>query len=348
MSENHTGAVYDAFFAIVVILIGCISNNVTLEMIIREDPEIGNLLTLLQFFFIAACTACWHIDLWSLKIATRTIPIAIYAAIAVIFFSLSVINNGAFAFDISQPVHMVFRSSSLLSNLILGYAFFGKRYSFNQVIGVICVTIGIIIVTSAEATMKSRLHVLPQCTECDPSVAVADIPTTKSSLTRWLIGLTMLLVALFMSSLLGHLQEWSYAKFGKNWKEGLFYTHLLGIPGFVLFAGDIHQHVNVCNHSELVYIGEFSIPIMWIYLLLNLITQLVCILGVYMLTSIAGTLTCTLTITLRKFVSLIISIGYFRNPFTFYHWVGSSLVFFFGSFIYADMWKSNQKQLKQH
>lgn len=46
-----------------------------------------------------------------------------------------------------------------------------------------------------------------------------------------------------------------------------------------------------------------------------------------MLTGVAGTLTCTFTITIRKFVSLIISIWYFQNPFTIYHWIGSTAVF---------------------
>lgn len=44
-------------------------------------------------------------------------------------------------------------------------------------------------------------------------------------------------------------------------------------------------------------------------------------------TGAAGTLTCTLTLTIRKCISLVISILYFRNPFTIYHWLGSTLVF---------------------
>lgn len=51
-----------------------------------------------------------------------------------------------------------------------------------------------------------------------------------------------------------------------------------------------------------------------------------CIQGVYSLTSSSGTVTCTLTITLRKFISILLSIWYFNNTFTIYHWIGSSIL----------------------
>jgi UDP-xylose/UDP-N-acetylglucosamine transporter B4 len=35
-----------------------------------------------------------------------------------------------------------------------------------------------------------------------------------------------------------------------------------------------------------------------------------------------------LTITLRKFVSLVVSVIYFNNPFTFLHWAGAAFVLF--------------------
>jgi UDP-xylose/UDP-N-acetylglucosamine transporter B4 len=41
-------------------------------------------------------------------------------------------------------------------------------------------------------------------------------------------------------------------------------------------------------------------------------------------------------VTLRKFISLIFSIFYFKNPFSFYHWVGTCLVFG-GTIIFLDL-----------
>lgn len=122
----------------------------------------------------------------------------------------------------------------------------------------------------------------------------------------------------------------------------------MGLPYFLLFVDDIKKHVEIANQSELFNLfGVVHIPSIWYYLLLNVVTQMVCIHGVYILTGLtfyfsvyllaqgaAGTLTCTLAITLRKFVSLVISIILFKNPFTLYHWIGSTLVFIGGS-LYA-------------
>ena len=47
----------------------------------------------------------------------------------------------------------------------------------------------------------------------------------------------------------------------------------------------------------------------------------------FILTTECSSLTVTLVVTLRKFVSLLFSIWYFTNPFTIYHWVGTVMVF---------------------
>ncbi|KAG8138503.1 putative UDP-xylose and UDP-N-acetylglucosamine transporter-like protein [Naja naja] len=50
-------------------------------------------------------------------------------------------------------------------------------------------------------------------------------------------------------------------------------------------------------------------------------------------------LTVTLVVTLRKFVSLIFSILYFQNSFTAWHWLGTFLVFV-GMLLYTEVWKN--------
>lgn len=66
---------------------------------------------------------------------------------------------------------------------------------------------------------------------------------------------------------------------------------------------------------------------MWLYILGNCITQYVCIRGVFILTTECPSLIVTLVVTLRKFVSVLFSIYYFKNPFTLYHWVATAMVF---------------------
>jgi len=75
---------------------------------------------------------------------------------------------------------------------------------------------------------------------------------------------------------------------------------------------------------------------MLVYLLGNVITQYICISAVFVLTTESASLTVTLVVTLRKFMSLLFSIWYFQNPFTSLHWVGTTLVFG-GTILFSDI-----------
>lgn len=76
-------------------------------------------------------------------------------------------------------------------------------------------------------------------------------------------------------------------------------------------------------------------PKHWFYLIIVAIAQYVCARSVFTLTTECSSLTVTLVITLRKFLSLVASIIYFKNPFTWYHWLGATLVFI-GTFVFVD------------
>ncbi|NXP42740.1 S35B4 protein, partial [Leiothrix lutea] len=154
-------------------------------------------------------------------------------------------------------------------------------------------------------------------------------------------GIAALTFALLMSARMGIFQETLYQKFGKHSKEALFYNHALPLPGFLLLAPNIYQHAVLFNQSEpfQVPVIGLTLPIMWFYLLMNVITQYVCIRGVFILTTECTSLTVTLVVTLRKFVSLIFSILYFQNPFTGWHWLGTAFVFV-GTLMYTEVWNS--------
>uniref|UniRef100_A0A8D1V106 Solute carrier family 35 member B4 n=1 Tax=Sus scrofa TaxID=9823 RepID=A0A8D1V106_PIG len=157
----------------------------------------------------------------------------------------------------------------------------------------------------------------------------------------WLLGIGALTFALLMSARMGIFQETLYRQFGKHSKEALFYNHALPLPGFIFLASDIYDHAVLFNKSELyqVPVVGVTVPIMWFYLFMNVITQYVCIRGVFTLTTECTSLTVTLVVTLRKFVSLIFSILYFRNPFTLWHWLGTVFVFL-GTLMYTEVWSN--------
>ena len=64
-----------------------------------------------------------------------------------------------------------------------------------------------------------------------------------------------------------------------------------------------------------------------------------CIKSVFILTTECTSLSVTLVVTLRKFLSLLISIAYFDNPFTVSHWFGTALIFI-GTLLFADVFSS--------
>ncbi|XP_059789331.1 nucleotide sugar transporter SLC35B4 isoform X2 [Balaenoptera ricei] len=244
------------------------------------------------------------------------------------FFTVSVVNNYALNLNIAMPLHMIFRSGSLIANMILGIIILKKRYSVFKYTSIALVSVGIFICTFMSAKQVTSQS---SSSENDGFQAFA----------WWLLGIGALTFALLMSARMGIFQETLYKQFGKHSKEALFYNHALPLPGFIFLASDIYDHAVLFNTSELYQVPVVGVivPIMWFYLLMNVITQYVCIWGVFILTTECASLTVTLVVTLRKFVSLIFSILYFQNPFTLWHWLGTLFVFT-GTLMYTEVWNN--------
>lgn len=113
---------------------------------------------------------------------------------------------------------------------------------------------------------------------------------------------------------------------------------MLPLPGFLILYNNIGQHIAIASASLPVAIPLIgvSVPSQWLFIGANVITQYVCISSVYVLTTECSSLTVTLVVTLRKFVSLLFSIVYFSNPFTVYHWIGTLLVFV-GTIVFTEV-----------
>uniref|UniRef100_A0A2K5DGH2 Solute carrier family 35 member B4 n=1 Tax=Aotus nancymaae TaxID=37293 RepID=A0A2K5DGH2_AOTNA len=299
--------------AVGLVFAGCCSNVIFLELLARKHPGCGNIVTFAQFLFIAVEGFLFEADLGRKPPA---IPIRYYAIMVTMFFTVSVVNNYALNLNIAMPLHMIFRSGSLIANMILGIIILKKRYSIFKYTSIALVSVGIFICTFMSAKQVVRTDVC-------------------------FLGIGALTFALLMSARMGIFQETLYKRFGKHSKEALFYNHALPLPGFVFLASDIYDHAVLFNKSELYEVPVIgaTLPIMWFYLLMNVITQYVCIRGVFILTTECASLTVTLVVTLRKFVSLIFSILYFRNPFTLWHWLGTSFVFI-GTLMYTEVWNN--------
>ncbi|XP_070277436.1 nucleotide sugar transporter SLC35B4-like [Myotis yumanensis] len=135
-------------FAVGVVFAGCCSNVIFLELLVRKHPGCGNIVTFAPFLFIAVEGFLFEANLGRKQPA---IPIRYYAVMVTMFFTVSLVNNYALNFNIAMPLHMIFRSGSLIANMILGIIILKKRYSIFKYASIALVSGGIFICTSMSA-----------------------------------------------------------------------------------------------------------------------------------------------------------------------------------------------------
>uniref|UniRef100_A0A1Z5L212 Ribonuclease Oy n=1 Tax=Ornithodoros moubata TaxID=6938 RepID=A0A1Z5L212_ORNMO len=366
--------------ATLLVFIGCCTNVILLELLVKAQPGCTNLITFAQFLFTAL-----EGFVFTAKFGTKKsiVPLRHYVALVVMFFVVSVANNLALSYDISMPLHMIFKSGSLIATMLLGMLLLQRRYPLSKYIAVSMITVGIILCTYASVRdvpkqkdrvvrhndslhtqfigvillslallLSARMGIYQErlstvgiilCTYA----SVRDVPKQKDlvvrhndSLHTQFIGVILLSLALLLSARMGIYQESLSARFGKHPRESLFYVHALPLPGFLLLSSDILHQAHLFHQSAPLEMGLLgSVPSAWMYLFLNVITQYVCIRSVYVLTTECSSLTVTLIITLRKFISLLLSIFYFQNPFTLLHWAGTFLVFL-GTLLFTHIFDS--------
>ena len=232
-----------------------------------------------------------------------------------------------------MSVHIIFRSGGLIVSMVLGWAL-GKKYTWTQVASVVLVTIGVALTTlSASRPASSSTVVRPQSVDTDASYSYAT-------------GIGMLSLALLLSGLLGLVQERTQSTYSRSpspvpnglntnndsnknnknklvprvvepsakWQEAMFYVHVLSLPMFIPVRGDISSQLRVIHSPSsprlsfpLAFNMTATIPAAYIPLLLNTLTQLVCVAGVNRLTTCVSALTVTLVLVVRKAASLVLS-----------------------------------------
>ncbi|KAK9465920.1 UAA transporter [Lipomyces arxii] len=298
---------------------GCCSNVFTLEAIVNEDPHAGNLITFVQFLFVAVEG---YIHFFTLSrppifLPKPSVPITRYAVIVTMFFLVSVLNNYVWKYHISVPVHIIFRSGGTVITLIVG-AIVGKRYSKAQVVSVVFLTIGVITATLFDSKRK----------EPESEVAITE--------AEFVIGLAILLVAQILSAVMSQLTESTYKKYGNHWRENLFYMHFLTLPFFTpVWRSIVDEFHNLPRSSQLdlvpapmaAFLPQITVPQNLFYLFLNAATQYVCVRGVNNLAGTFTAVTVAIVLNVRKCVSLLLSIYLFGNRLSSGTCFGALLVF---------------------
>ncbi|ESN89858.1 hypothetical protein HELRODRAFT_116728 [Helobdella robusta] len=143
---------------------------------------------------------------------------------------------------------------------------------------------------------------------------------------------------MYVQSMLGIQQEVMFKKYGCYPDEAVFYCHVVLLPFYIFLVGDMREQVKHLNNSEsMVLVGwlGWSLPRQWIFIIGSVFSNLICIKSIYWLTSCYSSLTVAMIVTLRKFISLIVSLTYFDNIFTFYHWLATFFIFS-GTLLFVD------------
>lgn len=100
------------------------------------------------------------------------------------------------------------------------------------------------------------------------------------------------------------------------WREQAFYNHFLGLVLFLPFIPQLHDQL-------LDFIDR---PHLFLYLLLNCLTQSVCLCGVYSGMQHMSAVSTQMATTVRKFVSVLASVLFFGHTWTPTHWIGTLAV----------------------
>ncbi|KAH9878905.1 hypothetical protein J1614_002340 [Plenodomus biglobosus] len=305
---------------------GCCANVYCLEAIVKKEPDSGLLITLFQFVFTCLSTLHYQFDVnGRYFLRSSPVPFRKWCISAALFFTVNMMNNWAFAFNISVPVHIILRSFGSVTTMAAGWLR-GKRYTYLQVFSVAVLTVGVMVSAWADAASKGKNM---EASSSDPN---------NSSFGA---GLLILLVAQLLSAYMGAYVEDVYRDHGKDWQANLFYSHLLSIPMFAGFSPILMDQFKRLQASE-----PFQIPLgiassvppslvkllnstsqHVIYLTANAMTQLLCITGVNILSANTSAVTVTIVLNIRKLVSFLLSIWLFGNQMSGMMKLGAAMVF---------------------
>lgn len=104
---------------------------------------------------------------------------------------------------------------SLIANMIMGIVILKRKYAFSKYLSVFMITTGIALCTIVSGQEIKSL----QQKNADY------MPTTPwDDFFWWILGISLLTIALFISARMGIYQEELHSRYGKHAREALYYT----------------------------------------------------------------------------------------------------------------------------
>ncbi|BEI84960.1 hypothetical protein CcaverHIS002_0503610 [Cutaneotrichosporon cavernicola] len=325
---------------------GCCSNVWALEAVLKSYPSSGTFLTFAQFIYVAVQTfgsqLVWTKGRWTPIWRRNVVPIKRWMVQVVLFFAVSLMNNYAFGLKIPVTVHIIFRSGGLCVSMLTGYFLGRKRYSPGQIFAGVIITVGIVLATISAPRPPRKMSTVASTTDTEAEYFSENV--------QYVAGIGLLSLALFLSAWLGLWQESTYRQYGNQWREALFYNHFLSLPFFLPMYASLSRTFNAYISSppitlfavptpdvalfphvddakrQLFRWRDVAVPGAVFALGVNVITQGLCIRGVNRLTSRVSSTTVNLILTVRKAVSLALSVWYYGSGWSWGLIVGGAMV----------------------
>ncbi|RMZ91446.1 hypothetical protein DV736_g1313, partial [Chaetothyriales sp. CBS 134916] len=339
------------------IFFGCCSNVYTLESLISTDPSLGPLLTFVQFVFVSlfSSSSCLYCSSTApfIHVKPRQVPVRKWLVYTVLFMTVNLLNNSAFGYKISVPLHIILRSAGPVTSMTVAYLFNNARYAKVKIVAVGFLFVGVVLAALSDSYARStRAQGLANLT------LTPDAGPSKTAVFKQQVpGFLIILLALILSAFLGLYTDKLYSRHGRSPQataESLFYSHTLSIPFFGLHLQTLSNNFRVLTTSSpplssLVAVHNLPlglaptstvqqllsyIPTAAVMLVLNAMTQCICISGVNRLATKSSSLTVSIVLNIRKLVSLLLSIWLFGNKLPAGVAVGAMMVFLGGG-LYA-------------
>lgn len=340
-------------------------------------PTLGLLITFFQFVFTAIAATPTQLSLDGKTLFKKPkVPLARWAYIALLFYSINMLNNWAFAFSISVPIHIILRSFGSVTTMLAG-VIRGKKYTALQVLSVAVLTLGVVVSAWADSEGKvshSSIDWLGQfLTQVFKGKSMTMETSTPTS--EFTIGLSILLVAQLLSAYMGAYVEDTYSTYDASWTENLFYSHILSLPMFLPLSSSLrHDYAKLSKTApldlrqngysikadislsnvllnrivEAAYDYAETTPQGVLFLLVNAFTQLACISGVNLVSAKSSAVTVTIVLNIRKLVSFILSTIIFGHELSGRMILGSALVFGSGALYgWETSWRLPMKRRQE-
>ncbi|KIW56018.1 hypothetical protein PV05_04719 [Exophiala xenobiotica] len=218
---------------------GCCSNVYTLESLIKASPTSGPLITASQFLLVALTTLPRHFSPsrgWrNAYLRPRSIPLRKWLVYTAYFLSINILNNMAFKYRISIPLHIILRSAGPVTTMAVGRLYGGKRYPAHKVVAVLLLFVGVVLAAFSDAASKEAHH----SSDFEPSAR-----SSSSAMSSQAPGFALLGSALLLSACMGLYTDNMYAAHGRSTSitaETLFYSHAMSLPYFASQAKPLMQ-----------------------------------------------------------------------------------------------------------